>query len=101
MIQTIKILITDINKNYNALIIYDQKIMYFNEKEYLIDDKFISRLLSIIFSWDEEYGYDNKIDTQEFQITINATDGQKNYHGKGFYPHNYDKLIELLGELNG
>jgi len=49
--------------------------------------------------WKEEYGSDNKIDTEEFKITITSKDSIDSFHGKGNYPNNYSLLKDLLDEI--
>ena len=100
MINTIEILITSgPNEIYNALIIPSKNIMYLNNKKYEINDEYVNKLTRIIYLWNEEYGYDNNLDTEEFKITVTANDSISTFHGKGKYPNNYSLLKDLLKEL--
>jgi len=100
MIEIIEIFIQNAGqKKVECLIIYDKKNCYLNEKKYKIDDQFINRLENILLTWKNEYGYSNKIDTEEFIIKIKTTNSVDKIHGKGIFPDNYNQLLELLGEL--
>lgn len=102
MIKAIEILINNgpINK-YNAIISYDNKACYLNDKKYDADDDFLNKIKEIILYWEKEYGTSNIIDAEEFTINIYTDAGTDTYHGKGVYPSNYGLLKEVLGDLNG
>jgi len=100
MIKTIEILITSgPSELYNVLILPSKNIMYLNNKKYDTTEDFINKLIRIIYLWKEEYGSDNKIDTEEFKITITSKDSIDSFHGKGNYPNNYSLLKDLLDEI--
>lgn len=100
MIKTLEIIINNgIFENIKLLLIYDKNICYKNDKKYLIDNNWKDELIRTIRTWKEEYGYDNNIDSEEFTITI-ISDRKEKIHGKGIFPNNYHRLIELLGEIH-
>ena len=86
--------------NQYKLIIYGKNICYINNQKYQVSDAFMEELIQTIYPWQNEYGEDENIDSEEFQITIKSTDGQEKYHGNGIFPHNYENLKELLGDIS-
>lgn len=101
MIKTIEVLIRNgINVLYNAIIVNDKNIMYLNDKKYTVPKEYINDIISTIYMWDENYGYDNKIDTEEFMVTVTSDKDKKKICGKGHYPSNYEHLKEMLGSIN-
>ena len=100
MIQTIEINIRNgILEKINALIIYERKICYINNKKYEITDEFLDELLDTICLWKNEYGSDDNIDSEEFTINVKTKDSEEIFHGKGIFPYNYPYLKELLGDV--
>ena len=100
MIKTIEILITSGPIDlYNAQILPTKKIVYLNNHKYEVDDDYMNKILDVICLWKEEYGYDNKIDTEEFNITIITSNSKNTIHGKGYYPSNYKMLKDMLEEI--
>ena len=101
MIQTIEVLIHNgIEQSLNALIVYPKNICYINNKKYNVSDYFMEEVIQAICLWRPEYGNDTNIDSEEFLVTVKSTDGKETFHGKGFFPHNYETLKELLGDIN-
>ena len=101
MIQTIEIMIKmGINNIINAIIVYPKNICYLNNVKYEVDDDFLDDIAGTIALWRNEYGYDENIDSEEFTIIVTTDEGKETMHGKGIYPHNYEYLKELLGDLN-
>lgn len=84
----------------NTIIIPSKNICYVNNKKYAITEDFTNEVLKIISVWKNEYSIDNNIDSEEFFILVNSKDGQTKFHGKGVYPHNYDYLKKIIGDLN-
>lgn len=101
MIQSIEVVIksgpVDI---INALVLCSKNICYINDKKYKVPNSFIEELKETIYLWKEEYGADENIDSEEFNIIVKSTDGKDKFHGKGIFPHNYDYLKELLGDVH-
>lgn len=101
MVNSIEISIkSGINELLSAQILYNENICIKNNKKYVIDELFKKNVLRTICLWKNEYGNDNKIDTEEFYITVNSSDGKETIHGKGVFPNNYEYLIRLLGDLD-
>lgn len=101
MIYEIDIMIgTGLNIQYDVIIIPKRQIIYINDQKYKIPQSFIDELKKTFYLWDENYGYDNKIDTEEFKIIVKSDDGIKKYQGKGHYPNNYGLLKEMLGSIH-
>ena len=97
MIKTIEILIKNgIFTTYNVLIINEKKIMYMNDKKYTLTNNYLDDIINTFYLWNHEYGYDNKIDSEEFTIKVRTEEGITKYHGKGLFPSNYNVQIELL-----
>lgn len=102
MINLIEISITaGILNKYNLMIIPDENICYLNNKKYSIKKEIIDSIISLISLWKSEYGTKEGIDLEEFTITITTTNKTDKIHGKGIYPNNYKKLIDIIGEING
>lgn len=102
MIKSIEILISSgINEIYNVIIFPEKKTTYINNKKHDIDDEYINSIINIIYLWKEEYGYDNRIDSEEFKVTVTADDGTTTFHGKGYYPYNYVLLKDIIVQING
>lgn len=101
MIQTIEVTIRNgLQDSIIALIVYAKNICYVNNKKYHVSDSFMEEFLQTIYPWQNEYGTDGNIDSEEFIITINSTDGKEIYHGKGVFPHNYQNIKDLLGDIH-
>lgn len=83
----------------NAIIIPPKNLCYVNDKKYTITEDFVKEVTRTIYLWNNEYGKDNNIDSEEFFVIVNTKDGQTKFHGKGVYPHNYDYLKKLIGDL--
>ncbi len=83
----------------NAILIPSKNICYVNDRKYTITEEFTNEVVRTISIWKNEYGKDNNIDSEEFFVLVNAPDGQTKFHGKGIYPHNYDYLKKLFGDL--
>ena len=103
MIKAIEIILNNgMASGSNYLISYTNKVCYFNDKKYELNDEFLDKLKHILLYWKNEYGTNNKlIDAEEFTITVYSDDGEDKFHGKGIYPDNYGLLKELLGDING
>lgn len=101
MIQTIEIMIgNSLQQTFNVLIVYSKNICYINNKKYQATDAFIEELIQTICLWKNEYGSDENIDSEEFLIKVKSTNGIETFHGKGIFPHNYEVLKELLGDID-
>lgn len=85
----------------NSIIIHKYNICYLNDKKYKISDEFLEKIKNIILPWKREYGSSNIIDDEEFTVKIVSNNEEIIYHGKGYYPFNYQELKDMLGELNG
>lgn len=87
--------------SYNLLIFPKKNSCYLNNKMYNLDSKKISDILSLISLWKNEYGTKEGIDQEEFTITITTTDKKiEKIHGKGIYPNNYKRLLDLIGDIH-
>ena len=89
-----------LTEKINALIVYAKNICYINDKKYKVSDSFIEEIIRIIYPWENEYGADTNIDSEEFLVKVKSTDGVESFHGKGIFPHNYESLIEMLGDID-
>jgi hypothetical protein len=100
MLNTIEIQISNgiINK-ISCLIIYKKNICYINDKQYQITDKQLAEIKDLLVLWKNEYGVSSNIDDEEFLITVLTPTTKTTYHGKGYYPKDYHKLKEILGEI--
>ena len=85
----------------NAIIIFEYNICYLNNKKYEVNDEFLEKIKNIILPWKREYGTSNIIDDEEFTVKIISNNEEIIYHGKGYYPFNYQELKDVIGELNG
>ncbi len=102
MINLIEVSITaGILNKYNLMIIPNENICYLNNKKYSIEKEIIDRILALISLWEIEYSTKDGIDLEEFTITITTTDSVDKIHGKGIYPNNYKRLLDIIGEING
>lgn len=100
MIELIEIEIKQgINVKLNALLLYKENEIHLNNNKYTITDEFKERLLKIIINWKSQYKNTNKIDEEEYKITIKTEKDEEIIKGKGSYPLNYNELFRLLGEL--
>ena len=100
MIQRIEIIIrTGLEETMNALVIFSKNTCYINNKKIEVSNEFKDKLVKTICLWKNEYGEDERIDSEEFLITVIAEDGKTTFHGKGIYPRNYQELKEMLGDL--
>ena len=98
MINLIEVSITaGILNKYNLMIIPNENICYLNNKKYSIEKEIIDRILALISLWEIEYGTKDGIDLEEFT----TTDSVDKIHGKGIYPNNYKRLLDIIGEING
>lgn len=76
-----------------------QRKMWLNGKEMGTDvDKFISKLLAITASWEEEY-YRDMLDAEEFNLYISDGNHTQKVHCRGDYPNNYNELKSLILEV--
>lgn len=101
MIKAIEIIISSgINSN-KYLISYTNKTCCVNDKKYKVTDKYLNDLKNTLLHWQNEYGFSNLIDVEEFTVIVYTEDEQDKYHGKGKYPNNYRLFKDLLGEFNG
>lgn len=101
MIEKVEIVIKNgLQESINALILYSKNIAYINNKKYQITEDFKKELQTTIYSWKNEYGSDSNIDSEEFTMTIHTNKKKEIFHGKGIFPHNYQYLKELLGDIN-
>jgi hypothetical protein len=102
MIKTIEIQISSgFLNSISALIIPEDNICYINDRKYQITNKEIDEIKSILTLWKNEYGNSNKIDIEEFNIKVSTFNDCTSFHGKGFYPDNYNKIKEILGDISG
>ena len=100
MIDAIEIKINSGSYNrINALIDYNNKKCYMNNKTYKVDNTFLEELKKILYTFKKEYGSINAIDIEEFEIIVTNKNHKDRYHGKGIYPNNYKDLINLLERL--
>lgn len=101
MIQMLEVMIhngaTDI---LNAMVVFPKKICFVNDKKYKVSEDFLNELMRTIYLWKNEYGYDSNIDSEEFKVIVTTKEGKETFHGKGVYPHNYEHLKEMLGDIN-
>ena len=99
MIDSINISISRGTVNiYKVLIDSNNNSCFINQKKCEIDSKLINKILDIIVTWKYEYGYSNTLDAEEFTVTINSTKAIT-YHGKGFFPENYNELLSVIGGI--
>ena len=82
-----------------AVVNFKDNTCLLNNNKYSINSDFKDELVRIIRTWENEYGSSNNIDDQEFKVIVNA-DKKYVYHGKGIYPDNYQRLIEMFGDLH-
>ena len=102
MIQTIEINIKSGSKELvSAIILYPKNICYKNNQKYHITKDFLEDIVRTIRLWKNEYGSDNKLDSEEFNIVVKTKDNEEKFHGKGIFPENYRSIKELLGDLHG
>ena len=100
MIDMIEINISNgILAQINALVLYQKKICYINNKKYSIDDLFLKQLTDILYTFKNEYGTSQGIDVEAFTINVHSKDKIDVYHGKGVFPANYVMLKKLLGDI--
>lgn len=83
----------------NLILFYKENELYLNNKKYNINDEFKEKLVRIISSWKSQFKSTNKIDEEEYKVTIRTKEKEKIIKGKGSYPLNYNELFRLLGEL--
>ena len=102
MIDMIEINISNgILPQVSALVVYQDKVCYINDKKYSVDDLFLKQLKDILYTFKNEYGTSQGIDVEEFTINVHSKDKIDVYHGKGKFPINYMELKKLLGDING
>ena len=89
-----------INETFHAMILYYDKICYIDDKKYNLSDEYLDNLLGTIRLWKNEYGNDDKIDSEEFTISIKINENEEIFHGKGIFPDNYRYFKELLGDIH-
>jgi len=80
------------------IIIRDGKCIK-NGIEFNITTEKILELIRLIRTWKEEYGCDNKLDSEEFKVTLIEKEVYT-FHGKGVFPENYSNFKEWLGGLD-
>lgn len=80
--------------------VYEKSICYYNNRKYNITDEFKEEIVRIIRTWKNEYGSSNIIDDEEFRVIVTSTNKEE-FHGKGIFPKNYRRLIELIGDIDG
>lgn len=83
----------------NLILFYKENELYLNNKKYNITDEFKEKLVRIISSWKSQFKSTNKIDEEEYKVTIRTKEKEEIIKGKGSYPLNYNELFRLLGEL--
>lgn len=101
MVNLVEILITrGILVKYNLILLPKENVCYLNEKKFYLESDKINMIISIISLWKNEYGVKDGIDQEEFTITITANGNIEKIHGKGIYPNNYQRLLDIIGEIN-
>lgn len=102
MIQEIDIQINNgLSESINATINFSKKLFSINNIKYSVNDTFLDNLLDTIYLWQNEYGRDDNIDSEEFTVNVKTDSGIETFHGKGIFPQNYYYFKELLGDFNG
>lgn len=101
MVEAVEIILKNGIREKDYLFVYKNNSCYLNNKKYQIKEEQKEKLLTIISSWENEYGSTNDIDIQEFSIKVITKEKVDIFHGKGIYPTNYNELIELLGDIDG
>lgn len=87
-------------KKLDMIIFPDKELCNLNDKKYIIDKERIKEILDILCTWKYEYGNnDNTIDSEEFTINVYSNNEKTKYHGKGAYPYNYSKFLNILGGI--
>ncbi len=101
MINTIEVIIrSGIFDSIHLIISYPRESCYMNNKIYTLNDKFLDELVRTIRLWDNEYGYDQMIDSEEFKVIVTTNEKEEIFHGKGIFPSNYQGFKRLLGEIH-
>lgn len=101
MINTIDITVQNgINEVFHAIIAYNTKICYINNKAYTLKESFLEEFIRTIRLWKNEYGNNHKIDDEEFTVLIQTDKNEEVFHGKGIFPDNYHYFKELLGDIH-
>lgn len=63
-------------------------------------NKFASKLLRIVSSWEERYDNDlNVIDGLIYEINITKDDKNYNFYGENKYPKNFYEFSSLINEV--
>lgn len=102
MVQEIDIQINNgLSESINASINFSKKIFSINNTNYSVSDTYLDNLLDTIYLWKNEYGEDDKLDSEEFTVNVKTENEIEKFHGKGIFPENYYYFKELLGDYNG
>lgn len=81
------------------IIFSDENTCFYNERKYAISDDIIFKILNILTTWKYDYGTSNKLDDEEFKITVYSNSSKTTYQGMGIYPENYMLFKKLLGDI--
>ena len=99
MLDTMEVTISNGLQSLYAFIMCKEKICYIDGLKYNVSDEFLDEIIRTISFWDNEYGENNRLDSEEFKVVIRENDKENVFHGKGIFPNNYAYFKELLGEL--
>ena len=100
MIKKVEIYITNqLNFKMEAIIWYEHKICYLNQKRYEVDKNFLRKLFNLLHTFSEQPSSTKTMDAEECTIRITSSNDSTKYHWKGNFPLNYIRLKKLLGDL--
>lgn len=87
---------------FNQLVLDDatQEAKLNGKKIKLDIDKFASKVLSIVSSWEKRMVNEFIMDGQEYKVKIEKEDKTYEYYGKNKYPENFREFSKLLQENN-
>ena len=78
----------------------EKRTFTINGKEKNVDvDRFASRLLRIVSSWEEKYENDRIIDGLTYEIEILKDGENYNFYGRNSFPKNFYQFDMLLNEV--
>ena len=73
---------------------------YIPSGEKKIDESIITKLLSIVCLWNNEYKK-NIIDGPIYLVKITTSKEVVEYKGMGDYPYNFKEFLDLIGKIYG
>ena len=95
----IGILVRSITGYYKITLENNKFIVNGKEKNNIDIEDFTRRLFVIVASWDEEMINDSILDAESYSVVIHKDDKKFSFEGRGKYPENYNKFIELVMEV--